>query len=59
MDLLCGWQHFLSSDQPAASITASLDTLKLDVDNQDLDSFLSDNDEVSFEGARMVRKIDS
>ncbi|CDH58881.1 hypothetical protein RO3G_06309 [Lichtheimia corymbifera JMRC:FSU:9682] len=35
----------LYSHQPAASITASLDTLKLDVDNQDLDSFLSDNDE--------------
>ncbi|KAJ8662941.1 hypothetical protein O0I10_001117 [Lichtheimia ornata] len=37
----------LYSHQPAASITASLDTLKLDVDNQDLDSFLSDNDETT------------
>ncbi|KAI7885550.1 hypothetical protein K492DRAFT_180635 [Lichtheimia hyalospora FSU 10163] len=43
-------KYFIASNQcitnqPAASITASLDTLKLDVDDQDLDSFLSDNEE--------------
>lgn len=37
----------LYSHQPAASsITTSLETLKLEVDDQDLDSFLSDNDEI-------------